>query len=213
MTNVQSREQHRQTLESQRAELAAQITQAEDNLLSITDQRSLKHLDRRISAMRNELYELDQQLNAVVVETQEEFAERHGDAVHIGHRWVYEDGAQHDGRLSQEPPSDPNALVKLKYEYAQGKLDAAVKRYKHDQSCINTQLSYHASGCGPMPLPGWEAHLEKLAKEIEPLEERAAELREQLPNYKARQAYIERRSDERQRAADAFAVLQQFPVF
>jgi len=213
MTTAQSREQHRQALQSQREQLAAQIRQAEDNLLSVADPQNLKLLDTRISAWRSELYELDQQLNAVVVETQEEFAERHGDAVYVRHRWVYEDGAQHDGRLSQEPPSDPNALLALRHEYFRAKADAAIKRFDHDRTCIQTQLQYHASGCGPMPPARWEEHLEKLAKEIEQLEQQAAELREQLPNFKARQAYAERRNEERQRASEAFGVLQQLPVF
>lgn len=54
--------QHRESLELAKAELASQVSQAEENLLFVADARTRKSLDGRISVMRDRLDSLDSEL-------------------------------------------------------------------------------------------------------------------------------------------------------
>ncbi len=75
------------------------------------------------------------------------------------------------------------------------------------------QAHYHHLGAGPMPEPGWEKHLKKLAAEIKKLQAELQQLTEQLPANKQLEIYLAKRAAERDDAAKIMSALAGLPSF
>lgn len=142
------------------------------------------------------------------------FAERQGcDFVTANNRHLFANGAQSNEFFHWEPPTDPEALAELRYEYLRVKSANVTKRYDADRSAIIEQARIHAMGAGPLPAPGWEEHLRQLAQEIERLDGERAEIAATLRRHQRAQ---ERNAYLAQRQADADGVLakmQQLPTY
>lgn len=142
------------------------------------------------------------------------FVERQGcEYVTANNRHLFANGAQSNESYHFEPPTDPEALLELRYEYLRVKLAKLTKQYEGDRQAILEQARYHSMGAGPLPAPGWEEHLKNLSQEIETLHAEKVAVAARLRRNQASFAYDAYRVKQRAEANGVLAALQQLPVY
>jgi len=172
-----------------------------------------------ISALRDRLAELESQLTSgpaaesPAVETLQMFTERQlSQPIKVNGRYLYSNGATSDGHVHREPPTNADAQLRLRHEYAEASLRVATHHFNNERSAIQEQLRFHQMGAGPLPQPGWETYLKDLAHEIEQLKLREQRLAKQLPLTRTEQ-YDANHYEQRQRAATAAQTLRNLPIY
>ncbi len=142
------------------------------------------------------------------------FVERQGcEYVTANNRHLFANGAQSNESYHFEPPTDPEALLELRYEFLRVKLAKLTKQYEGDRQAISEQARYHAMGAGPLPAPGWEEHLKNLSQEIEAFHAEKVAVVVRLRRNQASREYDLYRAKQRGEAHGVLAALQQLPVY
>lgn len=151
----------------------------------------------------------------ILVESIDEFRQRHGDSAHDGRREIFQDGAliEHEGRSRSEPPTDPKALLMVRYAYTRAKVAKLVSVFRQVRQNVKTQIDFHARNVGPPPHYRTIEALQELAEEIIEWKIRLEELEKQTPaGVRAQQQdrLDACRNQETQRTYDA---IQKLPLF
>lgn len=147
----------------------------------------------------------------IVIETREEFSERHGGENYPlpnnGGR-IFRDGAVIDRWGLGEPPTEPAERQRAEYQFAEAKLKFLIRRYQSLHKTVGQDVEFAAKNMAVVPPDPEEFELlEKWAAEIAEARSERDRLWAELPE--ARHAKRQR-NDARQQGDEAHAMARRF---
>lgn len=223
----QKRIEQRDETERRRAELSQQIARGEKSLLSSDDNRTRASLNRELSAMRDELHQLNTILAQGFRESFADFRQRMGcEYIQLGladgypdsgclvgrGTFLFQNGALSDGVANHyEAPIEQAALLRLRKHFVATKLKREVAAFDQFKASCEQQASSHLlypMSCPPPP-PNAADELRAGKARIESLRSDLAEINREiatLPESRAKASFIE---EQRQRNSAAKEVLAE----
>ena len=219
----QKRIEQRDDAERRRAELSQQIARGEKSLLACDDDRTRASLNRELSAMRDELHQLNTILTQGFREPFGEFRQRMGcECIQLGLAdgyadggcivgrglFLFQNGAVSDGVTNHyEAPVEQATLLRLRKHFIATKIKREVAAFDQFKASCEQQAGYHVRSpmtCPPPPanaadqLRAGKARIEKLREQLAAVDREIAA----SPEVHAHRAFLDQRRANQQSARE-----------